>query len=246
LRAAAQLAVASLYWIPEPIYRYRRAECELKMPVTYFLRLNGVPATEAPPAGEVVYLLDPMGAWRPREGDRLYDIEAECVSLHDALASKIFGNIQIYHALLPRVIKLVNEAGLNSEAAISRDTFQRFVQQNAGMLELNKLLYLYDCRKLVSGIQECTKEVCYLVGEFYRSLNLDELFYPPGVEPDGLRWISSPATTKLIAVLHVIFIRLHSLLDYTTKLVFEAEHLRSDFTNYPRQSSSNPTSAVSI
>jgi hypothetical protein len=98
---------------------------------------------------------------------------------------------------------------------------------------------LYDCRKLISGIQECTKEVCFLVGEFYRSLNLDQLFYPPLAEPDGVRWITSPVVTSLTAMLNVIFIRLHSLLDYTTKLVHEIEHLRQDFSTYPKLSSSS-------
>src|ERR1700736_970773 len=68
-----------------------------------FLRLNGVPTSEPPPPGEVAYLLDPMGAWRPHEGDHLYCIERECVAIHDTLASTIFGDIRLYYALLPTV-----------------------------------------------------------------------------------------------------------------------------------------------
>ncbi len=135
--------------------------------------------------------------------------------------------------------QFVPEAGLNSESTLSRENFEKFVGALRDMPYLNQLLYLYDCRKLVSGIQECTKEVSFLVGEFYRTLNLDDLFFPPVPEPDGVRWITSPVVTSLTATLNVIYIRLHSLLDYTTKLVHEIEHLRADFTTYPKLSSSN-------
>ncbi len=129
-------------------------------------------------------------------------------------------------------------AGLNSEAPISRDLFEKLVGANSDQTT-HKLLYLYDCRRLVSGIQEAVIEVVQLQGEFYKTLNLEELFYPPGVSPDGMRHISSPVTAKLIALLNMIYIRLHSLLDYATKLVFEAEHLRTDFSRYPRLKSKN-------
>jgi hypothetical protein len=204
-----------------------------------FLTLHGVPCSEAPPASEPAYLRDPQGAWRPIHGDRLYDIEAECVRLHDAFAAALFGDIRVYHQRLPTVPPFIWEAGLNSESTLSRDTFEKALVQLRDMPDLHRLLYLYDCRKLVAGIQECTKEVCFLVGEFYRSLNLDELFFPPIAERDGVRWITSPVVTSLTATLNVIYIRLHSLLDYVTKLVHEIEHLRADFSSYPKLSSSN-------
>jgi hypothetical protein len=168
----------------------------------------------------------------------MYDVENQCVLIHDALADRIFHGIQNYYLLLPHVIPLVDQAGMNSEALLSRADFEQFLRQTSGNSDLNRLLYLFDCRKLVSGIQECSKEVCYLSGEFYRTLNLEELFYPHGLEPDGLRWISSPVTTKLIGLLQLVYIRLHSLLDYVTKVVYEIEHLKMDFATYPRLSCS--------
>ncbi|MBR0664862.1 hypothetical protein GXW71_10910 [Roseomonas hellenica] len=204
-----------------------------------FLTLHGVPQQDPPPEGQPAYCLDPQGAWRPVHGDLLYEIEAECIRLHDGFASALFGGIAAYYALLPVVPPFLYEAGLNSESTLSRSDFEQALIALREMPHLYKLLYLYDCRKLVSGIQECTKEVCFLVGEFYRSLNLDHLFYPPLAEPDGVRWVTSPVVTSLTATLNVIFIRLHSLLDYTTKLVHEIEHLRSDFATYPKLSSSS-------
>jgi hypothetical protein len=208
-------------------------------PPVVFLTPHGVPRQDAPAEGEVAFMRDPQGAWRPWHGDLLYEIEAECVRLHDAFAATLFGDIRLYHQLQPVIPLFVPEAGLNSESTVSRENFEKFVGALRDMPFLNQLLYLYDCRKLVSGIQECTKEVCYLIGEFYRTLNLDELFSPPVPEPDGVRWMTSPVVTNLTATLNVIYIRLHSLLDYTTKLVYEIEHLRADFTSYPKLSSSN-------
>jgi hypothetical protein len=204
-----------------------------------FLTLHGVPREDQPPAGEPAFLLDPQGAWRPLHGDLLNEIEGVCVELHDGFAAALFGALNAYHALLPRIPPFIWEAGLNSESPLTREDFERALGDFRQTPDLNRLLYLYDCRKLVSGIQECTKETCFLVGEFYRSLNLDELFYPPIPEPDGLRWLTSPVVTRLTATLQVIYVRLHSLLDYTTKLVFEIEHLRDDFSAYPKLACSN-------
>ena len=54
-----------------------------------------------------------------------------------------------------------------------------------------------------------------------------ETIYAPLADTDGVRWITSPVVSSITAMLNVIFIRLHSLLDYA-KLVHEIEHLRSD------------------
>lgn len=219
------------------------AEPATALPVSsmLFATLHGIPTHVRPAVGELAYARDPQGAWRPLQGDLLQEIETECLRLHDQLAAALFGDLAAYHQLLPVIPQFIPEAGLNSESALSREHFELFVGQLRASqhLPLYKLLYLYDCRKLVSGIQECTKEVCYLVGEFYRILNFDDLCFPPVQEPDGVRWVTSPVVTILTATLQIVFIRLHSLLDYVTKLIYEIEHLRHDFTHYPKLSSSS-------
>jgi len=92
---------------------------------------------------------------------------------------------------------------------------------------------------LILSIQECTKEVDQILGEFYLTFNTEGFFYPPMKHEDGIRYSSSPVTTKLFAFLGFLFIRLHSLLDYTVKVSFEAENLRQDFSGYPKLSSKN-------
>jgi hypothetical protein len=188
-----------------------RSTLELKAPL--FLTLHGVPRHEPPTAGEPAYILDPQGTWRPVQGHLVYEIEAGCVRLHDAFASALFGGIAAFHALPMVILPFIWEDGLNSELILSRGVFEPALDALRELPYLHQLLYLYDCRKLVSAVQECTKEVCFLVGEFYRSLNLDELFYPPVAGSDGVGWRTSPVVTRLAATLNVIYARLHSLLD---------------------------------
>jgi hypothetical protein len=207
-------------------------------PQRVVLRLDGMPTpVEAGLNGEG-FIRDPSGAWRPLLDDGLYAIEHECVSLHAELAATIFGSLELYHALLPVVPPILSQAGLNSESSLSREQFEELLAKLATFSELNRFLYLYDCRMLVSAIQECTKEVRQLVGEFYRILNL-EPFFTPGVPlEDGVRWSTSPTVTSLTATLGFIFVRLHSLLDYSAKLARETDCLKTDFKAYPRLASS--------
>lgn len=204
------------------------------------LRLSGVATPlEAGRDGEG-FVFDPMGNWRPLRDDGLYDVEDQCVRLHDELAARIFGSLSRYHSLLPTTPPFLAEAGLNSESPVGRDQFEKLLLEGASSVpELNRFLYLYDCRGLVTSIQECSKEVSQLAGEFYRILNLEPFFIPAMAFEDGTRWSSSPSVTYLNATLGFLFIRLHSQLDYFAKLACEIEKLKMSFETYPRLASSN-------
>lgn len=180
-----------------------------------------------------------MGSWRPLAEDGLHEVEAECVQLHQELAASIFGSIAHYHSLLPLAPIFLAEAGLNSESALTREQFEQMLVRCAGQPELNRFLYLYDVRSLVAAVQECTKEVSQLTGEFYRILNLEPFFTPDVTVPDGVRWSTSPTVTTLNSTLGFLFIRMHSLLDYLAKLAREIDELRSEFKTYPRLASAN-------
>ena len=203
-----------------------------------FLKVSGIPDISPPgTVGEILFTLDGQGAWRPSAGDHSYEIEAECVHIHDSLAAAIFGGLDAYYEALPGIPEFLYVAGLNSESNLPREEFERILLGFANHHIVNKSLYLYDCRKLVSGIQECTKEIIFLQGEFFRSLNLDGLISPPIREIEGISYTTSPVVTKIHAMLGFIFIRLHSLLDYITKLAYEVENLTMNFSKYPKLSS---------
>jgi hypothetical protein len=203
-----------------------------------FLTLSGIPRSTPDPSGAPTYFRDLEGAWRPYAGDHLAEIEAECVQLHDVLAAAIFGSRTAYYEILPKTPAFVSEAGLNSESTLSRVEFEQALSESSQIPRLYELLYLYDCRKLVSGIQESSKELSILVGEFYRILNLEPLFAPEMDCPDGIRWITCPAVTLLTTMLSSVYIKLHSLLDYVSKLAFEGAGLHREFASYPKLRSS--------
>ncbi|WP_417748905.1 hypothetical protein [Rosistilla oblonga] len=201
-----------------------------------FLNLDGIPTDTPPEDGAIYFALDPQGAWYPNCDTFLYDIDSACVTLHDSFAKSLFGGLEQYHAFLPAAPEFLSTAGMNSESTVSRADFAKLVEQFPTDRPFNLALYLYDCRKLVSGIQECSKEVMQLQGEFYAVLNLEEFFFPSIDEPDGIRYVSSPVVTKLTTLLGGVFIRLHSLLDYVTKVAYEIENLQTSFDSYPKLS----------
>lgn len=208
-------------------------------PTSPILNLNGIPTLFRDGAKGDCFWQEPQGSWRPVQDDGLYAVEAECVALHNDLAAKIFGDIKRYHALLQIAPPFLDQAGLNSEAAMGREAFEAALVKLASFPDLNRLLYLYDSRVLVSAIQECTKEVSQLTGEFYRIFNLEPFFTPGVAQEDGTRWSTSPTVTMLFSTLGFLFIRLHSLLDYVAKLACEVERMPTDFSSYPKLTSSN-------
>lgn len=209
-------------------------------PEATYLTLVGVPSSSPPESGHPFFWRNSERVWKPNVGDLSAEIETICVQIHDALAARVFGGLPYYYTLLYTAPDFAEMAGLNSESPMSRLQFEEALRKNPDPKTLNQLLYLYDCRKLVASVQECTKEVVYLQGEFYRALNLDELFGPVP-EPDGIRWVTSPVVTMIHATLGFVFIRLHSLLDYLAKLAHEVEHFQKDFGIYPRLASRNVT-----
>lgn len=203
------------------------------------LRAAGVPATVENLLLDEGFIADAQGGWTPLPDDGLLQVEAECVRLHDELAAAIFGSLEAYYAILPSIPEFLITAGLNSESNIGRDDFELLINRLPDADLTHRVLYLNDCRALVSAIQECAKEVRQLTGEFYRVLNLEPLFMPPMKFTSTVGWNTSPTVTLLHAILGFIFIRMHSLLDYSAKIACECERLRSDFSTYPRLASRN-------
>ena len=203
-----------------------------------YLYLDGIPANAPGRGGEPSFAFDPQGVWRFSSDDGLYAVETAAVELHRMFAKAIFKG-HPYNKLLPLVPPFIATLGHNSEAAGSKSDFADMLSLANRIPELHRFLYLYDCQRLVSAIQECAKEVIQIQGEFYRTFNLEPFFYPPMKHEDGLRYSTSPVVTKLFAFLSFMFIRMHSLLDYSVKVAMEAEKLQTNFTTYPKMSSAN-------
>lgn len=205
---------------------------------TTYLNLNGVPSSNPPEEGQIYFTRMPDGSWHNSQNRLLSSIEDRCQILHEAFKGAIMDGVK-YSELIYEVPAFIGVAGHNSESALTKDNFDSRVNKELDFSEKNRFLYFYDCQHLITSIQECSKEIEQIMGEFYFSFNCENFFYPPMRFPDGIRYSSSPVTTKLFSYLSFIFIRMHSLLDYMVKVAFEAEHVRRDFSHYPRLSSAN-------
>ncbi|MCS0384583.1 hypothetical protein ND925_17655 [Vibrio diabolicus] len=205
------------------------------------MKLNGIPTSLAPESSTTYFVRDPQGAWYPSSDNLLHEVEASCIKMYGILAEKVFGTMNNYHVSSPLFPELVTTSGMNSESIVSKSQFEELLRNipDDFPISINQALYLADCFKLVSSIQESNKEVMQLQGEFYFSFNCEEMFYPKIEEPDGIRYVTSPVVTKLYAMLSFIYIRMHSMLDYTTKLALECENIKTDFDTYPRLASKN-------
>lgn len=208
------------------------------MTVQTYLYLDGIPADAPGRADQPSFSFDPQGMWRFSIDDGWYAVEAAALELHRMFARAIFKGLP-YNELLASAPTFIATLGHNSEAAGSKSDLEDLLGLADRIPELHRFLYLYDCQRLVSAIQECTKELIQIQGELYRTLNLESFFYPPMKHEDGTRYSTSPVVTKLFAFLSFLFIRMHSLLDYTVKVALEAEKLPTNFTNYPKMSSLN-------
>ncbi len=208
-----------------------------------FLNLNGVPSIGTRADARFYFYQNYTGEWVSEAGQYLQDIDNQCVTIRGALAEKIFSSLSKYNTTVRSAPFFLVQAGLNSECSMSRDQLEQELTKLpfASKQSANKLLYFSDCEKLISGIQEGSKEVSHILGEFYRVLNLEPLFFPENVLPDGIRFCSSPTTSNLFALLNFIYVRLHSLLDYSVKLAFEVENLKVEYSRYPRLASRGKT-----
>lgn len=143
--------------------------------INQILNLDGIPS-KAPRDDDTAYFsFDPQGAWRISKGSRLYDIEDLCVRLNDAFELKIMKNVN-YSALVNHVPQFVCLSGHNSESSLSKELFELFLQRSKDFPEINRFLYLYDCQRLITSIQECAKEVDQILGEFYLTFNTESFF----------------------------------------------------------------------
>ncbi|MPY67820.1 hypothetical protein F8S09_14200 [Deinococcus sp. SDU3-2] len=206
-------------------------------PNQVFLRLNGLPSDHEPPPDETFFFLDGMGQWKihgTNLDDRLQSVASdihialEAIFLNDAKAYLVWSSLPTF----------ILGGGFHADVAISRDSFTKMINiyfdsinDNEQMKSfINSFMYLSDLQRLVSNIQECNDEISQLRGEFYRSLNLDDL---RTAAKDGVVWLRNPTTTRIHANLGFIYIRMYSLLDYITKLMYEVQHFHSDFSTYP-------------
>jgi hypothetical protein len=138
---------------------------------------------------------------------------------------------------------MLTDTGLNAESTLSKSDFDKILGKITDADDkkfLHKYLYTIDVFSLISNIQELSKELIYLSGDFYYILNFESEFSGlPNSNKQNFRTTKSPVANKLIGLMALIYIRLHSLLDYYTKLAYEIEKIKTSFEKYPKLASNN-------
>ncbi len=200
------------------------------------LNLDGI-ATAKPPGSGLFFRNIPLEGWCISRGDRSYEIGDLCRDLDYGFRSAIMEDVE-YEMLVGAMPQFVAEGGLSADCPVGSGMFEQFLAKFPESSEINKFLYFYDCERLVSSVSQCLMEVNSAMGDFYYTLNMDfRESNATRLGRDGVVTTRSGRVTRLMAYLNFIFIRLHSLLDYSVKLAVESESIKTDFSRYPKMRS---------
>lgn len=200
------------------------------------LNLNGIASAEPPSDGSIHFQRRFDGGWVLSSGGDLEPIWNACRRIDFAFQKRIMTGVD-YTSLAYALPMFVVNAGLNSEAPVSRDMFAELLKLPIEIPERNRFLYLYDCERLTWSVRQCVEEIREILAAFYAVFNAASLTGGPPLKSDGVVFSRSPKVTQLFANLSFIFIRLHSLLDYCVKLAIEAARPPAAFQNYTRMAS---------
>lgn len=185
--------------------------------------------------------------------DIYYNLDDECIKLYDLFQNNIFNSTEDYYyyqSLLP--IGII-EGGLNSDCAISKESFEKYFinhicdlyQISSPSISKSKLYdgidklkyhyaYLVDCQSLINTLQELMLSSRNSFVYFYKYLsevpimfNFKEIYF--SITNQG-RLVFNMASNLIIT--------LYSIFDILTKICYELEHIKNCSENYPKLSSS--------
>lgn len=170
-----------------------------------------------------------------KEGDISVELDFICIALQHLLAEKIFGSRQAYFSLLITTHTGITYGRIDSDVKISKEEFEKMVQAGDTNEVFNKLLYYYDCRNLISTLQNSILETQNLVGQFYELLNENNfLLNTKPINSTGLQFAGGFTIINIVSVMNYLFVNLHSQLDFITKIIYEFENLEKHFSKYPK------------
>lgn len=176
-------------------------------------------------------------------GDRiLYDLDARCVDLYDLFQNKIFLSPDKYYQHISMVPVGIISAGLDSDFDLPKELFEKYFTEGiyadlvknrpieeelaSKISEIDKLKYHYaytaDCQSLISTLQELILATNDSFIGFYKLL----CTIPPR-EGVGEDYFAINSEGRLaFNMLYSLIIQVCSILDITTKIVYELEHIK--------------------
>lgn len=185
----------------------------------------------------------------------LYDLDARCVYLYDLFQNKIFLPPNDYYRYIGMVPIGLTGAGLDSDIDLPKSYFEKYFTEGvyaevlkradtaeedcSQILEIDKLKYHYayteDCQSLIGSLQELIRTTNDSFIGFYKLLcNV------PHEEGVGDDYYAITSEGRLaFNMLYSLIVQSYSILDVTTKIAYELEHLKECNDTYPRLSSKN-------
>lgn len=212
-----------------------------------YLGLNGIPMATKPNNSSDFLFYNPSGFWSFPNQTIIHSLENQYLLLYELVETKLWGSSQAYidaeGSIDVHWKDMLADTGLNAESTLSKSDFDKILGKITDIDDkkfLHKYLYTIDVFSLISNIQEISNEITYLSGDFYYILNFESDFSRLlHSDKQNFRTTKSPVANKLIGLMALIYIRLHSLLDYQTKLAYEIEKIKTSFEKYPKLSSNN-------
>lgn len=178
---------------------------------------------------------DSVGSWHMTGIDSGAVIDSACIPLYEEIRMVVYSRQEFNDDRRFIESPFIYDAGIDADAKISKTIFEKILAANSGSKkELHRALYWQDYSFLVSNVQSGLGEIISIAGEFYKSLCEYNSIYIPEENYTGIRRSDSSETRFSTLLLHMVFVRMHSVLDYLVKLSFEVDRDDIDYGSYPK------------
>ncbi len=189
------------------------------------------------------FCLQELGANFPGKyiysGDSInYQLDEGLSCLYDTLRDLFFEDTDEYYRDFNIIPIWVIDAGQNSDSPISAKEFNELLESfGEAVPNINKHLYLSDCRFLVGTVQNLLSSMEDSFIKYYISLTaLDDSDYKynelQGV--DGVCYVMSAKARSTVSLIETYFTKAHSVLDILCKICFEIQNKNEDFSRYKK------------
>jgi hypothetical protein len=187
------------------------------------------------PPKQPAFYKDSNGFWHTTVLGTEVDLESLCIKVHEAIRMAVYSRQEFEDSRLIVESPFIYDAGIDAELKISKDSFEKIVEANdASKNELHQALYWQDYTFLLSNVQSGISEILAATGAFYQAFCEYKFVGIPESERNGVRRTDSPETRFATLMLHIVFVRMHSVLDYLVKLSLEVDRSVVDFAKYPK------------
>lgn len=199
-----------------------------------FYNVNGIPTDK--PILDKFWVQESSDNFIFNKGDITFDIDFKCVELRLEISKKIFGSTQAYYKYAEIAPDFFRYGGIDADIKISKKQFESLITKIGKDEISNKLLYYYDVTNILGTIQNGVLETKYLLGQFYKTLNLNTYLLDGQrtVVDDGVQFASGMIVTNITSLVNHLFINLYSQLDFVVKFIYEFENIATDYSSYPK------------